>query len=108
MRGSGCGTFQAPFGLIGAYPSRWSRTSWVSSVAVLTAAVAAPLPAPLRLAISTALRPEISWPASVGICQKNQLDAAEVRAITRKAGANTVASSSLTWLNHIVVSTEAA
>ena len=42
-----------------------ARPRW-SSVAAFAAAFAAPL----RLEISTALRPEISWPASSGICQK--------------------------------------
>src|SRR5215475_14336618 len=86
------------------YPSRWSRASWVSWTAALVAAFAAPL----RLEISTALRPEISWPASSGICQKNQLDAAEVSPTKMKAGQNTVASISLTWRHHIVDSTEKA
>ena len=51
--------------------------------------------APLRLETSIALRPEISWPASSGICQKNQAEAAEMIETTMKAGANIVASSSV-------------
>src|SRR4051812_33036047 len=86
------------------HPSRWSRASSVSSVAVLVAAAAAPL----RLEISTALRPEISWPASSGICQKNQADAAEMIETTTKAGANMLASSSVAWRQNIVDSTENA
>jgi len=54
------------------------------------------LSAPLRLEISTTLRPEISWPASSGICQKKYADAAEMIATTRNAGGNTPALSSVT------------
>src|SRR2546423_681736 len=43
--------------------------SWASRLFWL-AASARPLAAPLRLEISTAWRPEISWRASSGICQK--------------------------------------
>jgi len=50
----------------------------------------AALAAPLRLEISTAWRPEISWPASSGICQKKYADTAEMNATTRKAGAKHV------------------
>ena len=45
---------------------------------------------------STALRPEISWPASSGICQKKYADTAEMKATTRNAGGNTPALSSVT------------
>ena len=54
------------------------------------------------------MRPEISWPASSGICQKNQADAAEMIETTIKAGANMLASSSVAWRQNIVDSTQNA
>src|SRR5689334_20280522 len=82
--------------------------SWVPSVATTAASCAAPLAAPLRLDIASALRPEISWPASLGICQKNQDDAAETSDTTRKAGANTSADNSVRCRIQSVDSTQNA
>src|ERR1700757_2816462 len=82
--------------------------SWVLSVATTAASCAAPLAAPLRLASASALRPDISWPASAGICQKKYDDVAEISDTTRKAGPNTSADNSVRWRAHNVDSTQAA